>query len=124
MWKNLTPADLEQAKRQLQQRRQEMLSRQAEERQGLEAEHAGVETLDRMADNFVQKFMAVMKSPSEPVKPRPPEAAVVVKKEPQDAAAPVDQNAGKPPPRPRHSPKRTYAESNFETFSRAVSRLI
>lgn len=140
MWKNLTPADLEQAKLHLKHRREEMLSRQAEERRGLEVEHSGVEALDRLVDDFAQKFKTGVKPPEssaatpppepvamsthEPIAAPTPEPAVMVKKEPSDTATRDDGNRGKPVARPRHPQKRTYAESNFETFSRAVSRTI
>jgi hypothetical protein len=56
MWSNITPADFEEAREELQLRREETLRKHAEEISGLDAEQADVETLDRMVTEFAQKF--------------------------------------------------------------------
>ena len=55
MW-NLTPADAERAKHNLELRRAAILNRHAEEIRGLEGEQAEIETFVRVAEAFAQKF--------------------------------------------------------------------
>ena len=87
MWEVLRPTDIEQAQRQLNERRAETLRRQAEELAGLEADKADLEALDRLAAAFSSKFkkaaappvpaIAASKKPDlpviqhQPVSPRP-----------------------------------------------------
>ena len=64
MWNNITPADFDQAREQLEFRREETLRKHAEEISGLDAEQADVETLDRMVTEFARKFKAISSSES------------------------------------------------------------
>jgi hypothetical protein len=65
MWNNITPADFEEAKEELQLRREETLRKHAEEISVLDAEQADVETLDRMVTEFAEKFKIAAISSSE-----------------------------------------------------------
>ena len=64
MWNNITPEDFEQAREQLELRREETLRKHAEEISALDAEQTDVETLDRMVTEFSRKFkIAAVSSP-------------------------------------------------------------
>jgi hypothetical protein len=56
MWQNLKQSDVEQAKLELQQRREQLLVRHAEEIKGIEAERAEIDTLAQMIAAFAGKF--------------------------------------------------------------------
>ena len=56
MWNNITPADFEEAREELQLRCEETLRKHAEEISVLDAEQADVESLDRMVTEFAEKF--------------------------------------------------------------------
>jgi hypothetical protein len=56
MWDSLTPADILQAKQELNQRHAATLSRHAEEIIGLDAEQAEIETVARVVEAFALKF--------------------------------------------------------------------
>ena len=116
MWDNLTRTDLEHVRDELKRRRAEMLTRQAAELSGLDAERVGVETLERLVDAFAQKF----KKATMPA----PEATITTQREAREAAPLSHHRSQKPPPVTRNPPKRDYGQSNFETFSRALSRSI
>jgi hypothetical protein len=64
MWNNITPADFEEAREELQLRREETLRKHAAEISVLDAEQADVETLDRMVAEFAQKFKIAAILPS------------------------------------------------------------
>lgn len=111
MWDVLKPTDIEEAQRQLNARRDEILRRQAEELAGLQADEADIEALDRLAAAFSSKFKKVA-APAVPV--------VAVGKKPD---LPIIQHQPvSARPQPRHSEKRNLAGTNFEVFSRAVSK--
>jgi hypothetical protein len=95
MWDVLKPTDLEEAQRQLNERRAETLRRQAEEFAALEADNADLEALDRLAAAPVRKKPDLPVIQHQPVSPRP---------------------------HSRHSEKRNLSGTNFEVFSRAVSK--
>src|SRR6266852_5360614 len=57
MWDLLNKADIEQAKQDLKLRRAEILRRHAVENQNLDADRLESETLYRLVDMFVQKFI-------------------------------------------------------------------
>jgi hypothetical protein len=57
MWDNLTPADIEQAKRDLNLRRAATLSRHAEEISSLEVEQSEIDEVGRVVAAFAEKFM-------------------------------------------------------------------
>src|SRR5947209_4296883 len=83
MWNNLTSHDIEQAKQQLQLKREEILRRHAEEIGGLDADEAEVETLDRLADVFSGKFKIGRTSAPEPaIAPEPAVTTVPTKSHP------------------------------------------
>jgi hypothetical protein len=65
MWNNITPADFEEAREELQLRREETLRKHAEEISALDAEQADVESLDRMVTEFAEKFKIAATSSSE-----------------------------------------------------------
>ena len=69
MWEQLKPSDIENAKRDLETRRAEMLARHAEELRGLEADQSQLEILEQAISAFLQKFTS------------PPSGAGVVKLE-------------------------------------------
>ena len=56
MWVNVTPADIQQAKKLLAARHAEILARHANEIQGLLAEEAQVERLAGLVEAFLRKF--------------------------------------------------------------------
>jgi hypothetical protein len=56
MWDSLTPADIQQAKQELNERHAATLSRHAEEIIGLDAEQAEIETVARVVEAFALKF--------------------------------------------------------------------
>jgi len=110
MWDVLKPTDLEKAQRQLQERRADLLRRQAEELATLQADAADLEALDRLASAFSAKFKK-----ADP--PPPPEMPVSKKADlPPIQHQPV---AARPQTRPE---KRNLSGTNFEVFSRAVSK--
>jgi hypothetical protein len=155
MWNSLSPADIEQAKRDIARRREETLARQAEEIRGLAAEEAEIDTLDRLAAAFVRRFKTpptagAEQAPAAPPAPLPeprsptalPEPAAVAARtetatEPAAASgrpeAPLFDHAqhpgGRRPGRPghgesrRHGDDRPYAQTNFDVFSRALTKL-
>jgi len=114
MWDLLNKADIEQAKQDLKLRRAEILRRHAVENQNLDADRLESETLYRLVDMFVQKFI------------KPP----IVSHAP--IAAPVaHQNVGvKTSHEPRHhqhhqhhrDTHRDSPQTVFATFVRAQSR--
>jgi len=65
MWNNITPADFEEAREELQLRREETLRKHAGEISVLDAEQADVEALDRMVAEFAVKFKIAAISSSE-----------------------------------------------------------
>ena len=56
VWEQLSPTDIERAKRELDMRRAEMLARHAEELKALEADQVEIDTLAAAIDAFVRKF--------------------------------------------------------------------
>jgi hypothetical protein len=57
MWDALSHADLEEARQQIQDRRQEMLRRHVEELAALERDQLEIGTLDQLIGAFLNKFM-------------------------------------------------------------------
>jgi hypothetical protein len=56
MWNEVSHAELEAAKQQLNSQREEMLRRHAEELKALEGDQAEIETLHKLIDTFIVKF--------------------------------------------------------------------
>ena len=111
MWDVLKPTDIAEAQRQLHERRAETLRRQAEELAALEADQADLTALDRLAAAFSSKFKKAA---------APAAAPVAVSKKPD---LPVIQHQPvRQRPQPRNSEKRNLSGTNFEVFSRAVSK--
>jgi len=110
MWDVLKPTDLEKVQRQLQERRADLLRRQAEELATLQADAADLEALDRLATAFSAKFKKA-------AAPAPPEIPVSKKADPP----PIQHQQVAPRPQPRPE-KRNLSGTNFEVFSRAVSK--
>jgi hypothetical protein len=110
MWDVLKPTDLECARRELNERRAELLRRQASEMAALQADEADLEALDRLAAAFAGKFKKA-------AAPTPPSIPVSKKPDP----APIQHQPVTPRPQPRPE-KRSLSGTNFEVFSRAVSK--
>jgi hypothetical protein len=110
MWDVLKPTDIEQAQRLLNERRADLLQRQTEELAALQADEADLEALDQLAAAFSVKFKkaAIPEPPTIPVSEKP------------DLAA-IQHQPVIPRPSPR-SEKRNLSGTNFEVFSRAVSK--
>ena len=110
MWDVLKPTDLEKAQRELRERRADLLRRQAEELATLQADAADLEALDRLATAFSAKFKKA--APPAPL-------ALPVSKKADLPPIPHQPVAPRPQPRPE---KRNLSGTNFEVFSRAVSK--
>lgn len=68
VWNQLTPADVERAKEDLDRRRAEILARHAEELKALEADKAEIDTLELAIATFMKKFSAPAASGGEVVR--------------------------------------------------------
>ncbi len=108
MWQSLKQADIDQAKAQLERRREDMLRQHAAEIERLAADEADVETLDRLADGFAQKFATFRAAPPSARLPTTP--AVAHNSFPPRHAEPR-------PPERRDTPR-----TNFEMFTRAMAK--
>jgi hypothetical protein len=117
MWDVLKPADIDEAQQQLNERRAALLVRQAEELARLQADEADLEALDRLAAAFSSKF-AKATAPAAPVIP------VSHKSDHKSDLPPIQHQAvsPRPHPRPSHAEKGSLSGTNFEVFSRAVSK--
>jgi hypothetical protein len=113
MWDVLKPTDIAAAQRQLEERRADLLRRHAEEAAGLAAEEADLDTLERLAAAFSGKFKKAA-TPAAPV--------VEVSKKPELPPIPQPPATPRPHARPSHTEKRSVSGTNFEVFSRAVSK--
>jgi hypothetical protein len=56
VWNQLSRADIERVKRELDQRRSEMLARHAEELKALEGDQAEIDILEQAIDSLARKF--------------------------------------------------------------------
>ena len=113
MWEALKPTDIDEAQRQLKVRRAELLRRQAEELAGLQSDEADLAALDRLAAAFASKFK----------KTTAPAPAVPIVAAAKKADLPIiQQQPASPRPQARQSEKRNLSGTNFEVFSRAVSK--
>ncbi|MGC2411268.1 MAG: hypothetical protein WA459_01020 [Stellaceae bacterium] len=106
MWDCLKKTDIAQAQQDLKLRRREILVRQAEESQSLDAERAELETLNQLIDIFTQKFPA----------------SVVVAREPVAAPVAKQNIADKPAPAAGNHHQRGYHVNNFAVYTRAMAR--
>lgn len=106
MWHYLKPADIEQAKRDLDRRRAGTLSRHAQERDALDAEAADVEQLLRLAESFSRKFATT-----------PPVSPIAA---PEPAPFAITTSRVVPSSWPAEAGD--YPRTNFDVFSRAVSK--
>jgi len=151
MWNHLKLADIEQAKREIIHRRAETLSRQAREREALEADRAAVENLRRLVDAFSRTFatsaIAPLAAPAVEESVPPPlaeeaaspaiveEAALPVIVQEMEPLAIIEQIATPPGPAPwagnvvsngasggRPYDPRDYPQTNFGVFSRAIQK--
>jgi hypothetical protein len=111
MWDLLKQTDIEQAKQELKLRRSETLRRHAEESQILDAAQAELETLNRLVDAFAQKFLKF-----ETLLQAPTPVAVSHKNLNYETSADVRHQ--------KHSNQSptNFAQTNFDTFARAVAR--
>jgi hypothetical protein len=107
MWNVLKPTDIVQAKRDLELCRAATLQRQAEEIEKLEADQAEIDELRRLAASFFSKFKKAATASA------PPPVAL---------AAARDPVRSKPAFEPVRAEPRKGPRTNFDTFSRAVSR--
>jgi hypothetical protein len=107
MWDSVSHGDLQQAKDRLKQSRDEIVQRHAQELRSLETEEAELEALARMADSFMQKFKGA--APSPPASAPSPAAA--------HGRAASHRAANHRGREPQH-----YPHTNFDSFSRALSR--
>jgi hypothetical protein len=112
MWNLLQRTDLDQAQRELISRRAEILRRHAEELARLEADESDLEALDRLASAFSTKFK----------KTAPAIPAIAVTKKADRPVTQHRQNGDRPHPRAPHSDRRGLSGTNFEVFSRALSK--
>src|SRR4051812_16216210 len=110
MWDVLKPTDLEKAQRQLNEQRADLLRRQADELATLQADEADLEALDRLATVFSSKFKksAAAAPPEVPVGKKPELTPI------QHQPVTVRPHSG--------AEKRSLSGTNFEVFSRAVSK--
>ncbi len=114
MWDRLKQTDIAQARQQLELHRAETLRRHAEEIARLDADHAAIETLDRLVDAFAQNFKTALT------------ASAVSSAKIKANEHPVSHNnsGDKPSPRAQHPEQREQRDhyrTNFGTFSRAVA---
>ena len=77
MWEKLNRADIEQARQGLKLRHAETVRRHAEELSGLDADQAGIETLNQLIGAFAEKYKKAMTSSAEPDATREPTEATV-----------------------------------------------
>jgi hypothetical protein len=134
MWDNLSPADIERAKGQLKLQRDAILQRHAEELSALDADQNEIDALDRLITAFLEgREHAPAAAPepepvptldektAAPAEPAPPAEVAP----PAPAASPAQTNtvSEKPLP-PRQATRRDYTGTNFDTFSKAVSKLL
>jgi hypothetical protein len=112
MWNVLKPTDIDEAQRQLGARRAELLRRHAEEMAHLEADQVDLEALDRLAAMFATKFKKTL----------PPVPTFATGKKVDAPATRPQPVTHRPQPRASHSDKRNLSGTNFEVFSRAVSK--
>jgi len=110
MWDVLKPTDIEQAQRQLNERRADLLRRQADETATLQADQADLEALGRLAATFSGKFKKAA---------APAPSTIPINKKPDPSQ--MQHQPVSPRPHPR-SEKRNLSGTNFEVFSRAVSK--
>jgi hypothetical protein len=107
MWDSIALADIDRAKQEIELRRVETLRRHAAEIDELQADDASIETLNRLAGAFCDKFKRAVIAPSAP------NAAIA-----ETAAA---SGASSPPPS-RRPDRRDHARTNFDVFSRAMAK--
>lgn len=123
MWDKLKPADIALARQQVQGRHDDILKRQALEISDLDAEQAAVETLDRLADAFTAKFIERMRALPEPTDTAEPPPPYIVEKQEAAKPTPISHNAGeRVSHRSRQANHADHSGTNFDTFSRALSR--
>jgi uncharacterized protein involved in exopolysaccharide biosynthesis len=73
MWNELSRSEIDAAKQRLENQREEMLRRHAEELSAVESDQAEIQTLDRLIDAFVKKFKDGAPSASDAAATREPE---------------------------------------------------
>ncbi|HLY45867.1 MAG TPA: hypothetical protein VKQ73_09845 [Stellaceae bacterium] len=130
MWQ-LTPAAIAQAKEEIGRRHAETLIRHAQEIAEWEAAQAEVAALDRLLGAFAARFATSPTSPAAGAAATT-EAAAALEVEPSPAqtpaipAPPLADNRGrdKPAARARNAQQPKNPATNFDTFSRALSRSI
>ncbi len=106
MWDSLKRDDIDQAKQQLALRRADIVRRHADEIGRLDGDRSELETLNRLADAFAQKYKDVRTVPSKPLAPK----------------VAGNNSAHTPAPETQPPDQRIYGQSNFDTFARAVSK--
>jgi hypothetical protein len=130
MWENLSLADIERAKEQLKLQRDEILKRHAEELGVLDTDQSEIDTLDQLIGAFWERREGAVTSPppepavaeiAAPPEVPPVEAALAP---PAPAPAPLHHAGDKPAVVIRQPARRDYSGTNFDTFSKAVSKLL
>ncbi len=143
MWQLLKQSDIAQAKQQLRLRVDETLRRHADEMKSLDSDHAELERLNRLLDDFSRKFKTAPDAPTKPVaaieadEPVPAieqeqPAGAIEQEQPagvskgNEAAAPVTgptkNIVEKPSPKARNPDTRGRPQTNFDVFSRAMEK--
>ena len=128
MWDNLSPADIERAKELLTLQRDAVLKRHAEELSILDTDQNEIETLDQLIAAFLQSREPAHSQPAPAVAaataaepPAPPPLPPPTLPSP----LPPTGNAGDRPAAAARQPnRRDYSGTNFDTFSKAVSKLL
>jgi hypothetical protein len=139
MWQSVKQADIERAKTEIELRRAATLKRHAEEVGRLESDESELATLDRLIDDFAEKYGKFMRSPIRPAAGKAAAESVAAKiaAEPVIAKIAVDAAAAKKVaaepvaakaavhrrlPEPRRFERRVSPRTNFEAFALAVAR--
>jgi hypothetical protein len=126
MWDNLSPADIERAKEQLTLQRDAVLKRHAEELSVLDADQNEIETLDQLIAAFLQSREPANSQPA----PEPAVAAATAPEPPPlpptlpSPLPPTGNTGDRPAAAARQPNRRDYSGTNFDTFSKAVSKLL
>jgi hypothetical protein len=142
MWNRLKQADIDEAKRQLDLRRDEALRKHAEEMQLLAADQAAIESLHDLASAFAHKFpkrhagsepktlsstppslpatingSAIIAPPVAVKSPITVKPATTIK--PNEHRVPLRHGADRPAAKGRHHDRRSH-RTNFETYVHAM----
>jgi len=110
VWERLKPADIEQAKRRLAEKRAETLRRHAEELNNLDTDQAEIEQFARLVAGFAGKYLTASASILPPLRPEENRTETLESGEPSIPAAP----RGDDPVPPRREVHHDQPSPNFE----------